>query len=128
LLSVAGIHCPGLVYPLLERGASLREFGPDRVLPVRMDPAVFEDARWKLLRTLYLLHERGCIAIPMQLVQVIGTFLAEPGGLKASASVWSTEGFSLGFAIEPLGLNDLPVPPLTALQPIPPLPLPLFPA
>jgi hypothetical protein len=131
LLSIAGIHCPALVYPLLERGASLREFGPDGVLPVKMDIAVFQDARWKLLRMLYLLHRRGCVAIPMHLVRVIGAFLTEPLSLKAGGSARASaappqEAFA--FFTEPLemsSMRDTRVPPSFLVAPPP---LPLFPA
>jgi hypothetical protein len=124
LLSVAGIHCPDLIYPLLERGASLREFGPDGVLPVRMNPAVFRDARWKLLRMLYLLHGRGCVAVPVPLLRAIGLFLAEPVSLKSRAiSMGPQEILS---PISPLSprenMSELPLPPFTTVAP-PPLPL-----
>jgi hypothetical protein len=78
LLRVAGMHCPDLVYPLLDRGASLAEFGPDGVLPKMINPSVFREARWKLLRTLCLLHGRGFLPIPNHLLRLIGHFIAEP--------------------------------------------------
>jgi hypothetical protein len=84
-LSVAGACCPDLVFPLLDRGASLAEFGPyPGVLPAKIDPTVFREARWKLLRNLCLLHSRGCLAIPDNLLGVVGSFLAGPAPRSAS--------------------------------------------
>jgi hypothetical protein len=128
LLRLAAMHCPDLVYPLLARGASQRaEFGPDGVLPDIINPAVFREARWKLLRVLYLLYGRGSLPFAKPLLGMVGAFLAEPVRLGANASAPCHHSIPpMPFSLAPLDMFPTP-PPLSSEPASPPLrPLPLF--
>jgi hypothetical protein len=125
-LSVAGVYCPDLVFPLLDRGASPRlEFGPfPGALPAKVAPSVFREARWKLLRTLYLLHGRGCLAIPSNLLGTVGTFLAEPVPVRSGAAAGDQDHHPLALSLglfEMCGAHPLPLPPFLSVTPPPAL-------
>jgi hypothetical protein len=123
VLKLAATHCPDLVYPLLARGASLRELGG---VPPGTSAGVFRDARWKLLRTLCLLHGRGCLAIPKNLLASVGAFLAEAVLFEPDAGADDMGRDPDAFL---MGLNDVctacPAP-LPLFLSLPPPPLPLF--
>jgi hypothetical protein len=114
------VHCPDLIYPLLERGASLAEFGPDGLLPCTIDIDVFRDARWKLLRTLYLLNGRGCLPMPNHLLGFVGAFLAEPLYLTRGSLPQEMERQPFALSLGPLDMYNLcSPPPFPSLSPPP---------
>jgi hypothetical protein len=78
LLSVAAKHCPDMVFPLLLRGASQLKAGPDGISPIISHPEVFREARWKMLRSLFLLRCRACPAIDDNALSLIVEFFLEP--------------------------------------------------
>jgi hypothetical protein len=116
LLRVAGMKCPDLVYDLMECGASQADFGPDGV-PETIDLSVFRVARWKQLRTLYLMHGRGCVPIPKHLCRLISAFLAEPLRLRSTSGKKATPRGNGGFNRFPIFAEEIDCPSVFCMAP-----------
>jgi hypothetical protein len=92
LLSVASWSCPELVFPLMLRGASQTEPGSESGSPPRyINLSVFLEARWKLLRPVFLLYHRVYPIIDGDVLPRITAFLTEPLRLPGQGSQCPTE-------------------------------------
>jgi hypothetical protein len=100
LILLAAQNCPELVYPMLECGAEM----PD-ILPFCTSPAVFMEAQWKQVRTLYMLHGRQCLPVPRELLVQIAACLAEP--VRPRNALEERDDVAIAWRLPPPRFDDL---------------------